>query len=524
MQSLPDSISFGEFEVDVRSRTLKKNSVTIRLQEQPFRLLLILLTRHGSVVTRDCLRTQLWAADTFVDFGANLNTAVRKLRAALDDSAADPRFIETVPRLGYRFVHPIEFPVWPERAVVSETRLRVKNHAGLVAAVCLVCALLFFVLVSRRRGIPSSLGNEVEALEMTLRGRQLLSSRDDPDSLATARELFERRLQRTQRWPTLMAGLHGLWPCSFPAGTRREHASHRTGSSRASVVPAAGQYTWTCSRILLSHGSGRLQQSLLDAERVLALAPNSAEALLAAGNAYHSAGLLEQAGSFFDRGLRISPDSVPLRTAVARNHRFRGEYGRGVAILEPIVERRLGGAVELMELYNLLHQYKAAHRIAESSVSQYGDNAVFWYQWYRARVGAGDREDARQKLVRGARIAEAIASTTENARTEVQVALLYANLNDRAQAAKHLTTALRAQENHSWTLFFAGISWAILGEEEQALSYLEQAHDGGFAPLHYLDYFSSPEVIGSDSLRRSIRYQRLRDRVYAEVPRIPAVL
>src|SRR2546428_7809266 len=100
-------LHFGVFEVDVRSGELRKQGVRIKLQEQPFHVLAVLLQRPGEVVTREQLRSENWSADTFVDFDNSLNTAINKLREALGDSADNPRFIETLPRRGYRFIAPI---------------------------------------------------------------------------------------------------------------------------------------------------------------------------------------------------------------------------------------------------------------------------------------------------------------------------------------------------------------------------------------------------------------------------------
>jgi DNA-binding winged helix-turn-helix (wHTH) protein len=102
-----DILHFGTFEVDVRSGELRKQGVRIKLQEQPFHILTVLLQRPGEVVTREELRSQNWPADTFVDFDNSLNTAINKLREALGDSADNPRFIETLPRRGYRFIAPV---------------------------------------------------------------------------------------------------------------------------------------------------------------------------------------------------------------------------------------------------------------------------------------------------------------------------------------------------------------------------------------------------------------------------------
>jgi DNA-binding winged helix-turn-helix (wHTH) protein/tetratricopeptide (TPR) repeat protein len=100
-------LRFGVFEVDLRSGELHKQGLRIKLQEQPFHVLTVLLQRPGEVVTREELRNQNWPADTFVDFDNSLNTAINKLREALGDSADSPRFIETLPRRGYRFLAPV---------------------------------------------------------------------------------------------------------------------------------------------------------------------------------------------------------------------------------------------------------------------------------------------------------------------------------------------------------------------------------------------------------------------------------
>ncbi|MGD0469695.1 MAG: tetratricopeptide repeat protein [Terriglobales bacterium] len=97
-------LRFDEFEIDLRSAELWVRGNRTRLQDQPFQVLRVLLERRGEIVTRDELKQTLWPADTFVDFDDGLNTAVRKIRDALGDSAEKPRYIETIPRRGYRFV------------------------------------------------------------------------------------------------------------------------------------------------------------------------------------------------------------------------------------------------------------------------------------------------------------------------------------------------------------------------------------------------------------------------------------
>ncbi len=107
LTSKPRFYRFGTFQLDVQSGELRRNGVKLRLPGQSFQVLLRLLQHPGEVVTREDLHRELWPADTFVDFDEGLNAAVKKLRAALSDSAENPRFIETLPRRGYRFIAPV---------------------------------------------------------------------------------------------------------------------------------------------------------------------------------------------------------------------------------------------------------------------------------------------------------------------------------------------------------------------------------------------------------------------------------
>jgi DNA-binding winged helix-turn-helix (wHTH) protein len=105
VQTHPGTVyQFGPFEVNAASGELLKNGRRIRLQELPHRLLVALLENAGEVISREELRSRLWPDDTFVDFDSSLRVAVGKLREALGDNADDPRYIETIPKRGYRFL------------------------------------------------------------------------------------------------------------------------------------------------------------------------------------------------------------------------------------------------------------------------------------------------------------------------------------------------------------------------------------------------------------------------------------
>src|ERR1700746_3332224 len=103
-------VRFGLFEADLQTGELRKNGLKVPLQGQPFQVCAILLSRSGELVSREELRQQVWPEDTFVDFDHALNTAITKIRLALGDEADNPRFVETLPRRGYRFIAPVEKP------------------------------------------------------------------------------------------------------------------------------------------------------------------------------------------------------------------------------------------------------------------------------------------------------------------------------------------------------------------------------------------------------------------------------
>src|SRR6266567_110232 len=99
----PRIIRFASFELDEGAGELRREGMKIRLQEQPFQILTILLDNAGKIVSRDELREKIWTSNTFVDFDHGINNAIKRLREALGDTAETPRFIETIPRRGYRF-------------------------------------------------------------------------------------------------------------------------------------------------------------------------------------------------------------------------------------------------------------------------------------------------------------------------------------------------------------------------------------------------------------------------------------
>jgi DNA-binding winged helix-turn-helix (wHTH) protein len=140
--------------VDLTEGALRKSGRKLRLQDQPFRLLVMLLEQPGETVTRERLKEALWSADTFVDFDHSLNAAVAKLRQALDDSADNPRFIATVARRGYRFIAPVEQPEFdsPRQQAPVAGRRRLPFVFGAAVTIAALGAVVWTVRLNTHRG------------------------------------------------------------------------------------------------------------------------------------------------------------------------------------------------------------------------------------------------------------------------------------------------------------------------------------------------------------------------------------
>ena len=126
-------IHFGVFELDLKAGVLRKHGLRLKLSEQPFQVLAVLLEKPGEIVTREELRNRLWPSDTFVDFDHGLNNAVMRLREALGDASENPRFIETIPRRGYRFIAPVSGLV-PTAAIAPDVEHDNTSNEGAKSA------------------------------------------------------------------------------------------------------------------------------------------------------------------------------------------------------------------------------------------------------------------------------------------------------------------------------------------------------------------------------------------------------
>jgi pentatricopeptide repeat protein len=217
-------VRFDAFEVDMRSGEVRKHGIRLKLHRQPFQVLSLLLEHPGDVVTREELRQKLWPGDTFVDFDTGLNSAVKKLRDALCDSAEEPRYIETLPRRGYRFIaqlrngdsstgvapidslavnplrpNPIEQGLRPERPADGELDVRPTrtSHARLWLALCGVAALALIAVTYVM--FPGHTGHASQTKIKSLAVLPLSNLSGDPTQEYLADEMTEELCGRLAR-------------------------------------------------------------------------------------------------------------------------------------------------------------------------------------------------------------------------------------------------------------------------------------------------------------------------------------
>jgi len=211
-------VRFGVFEADMEAGELRKHGLRLKLSEQPFQILAMLVARPGEVVSREVLRERLWPSDTFVDFDHGLNNAVMRLREVLGDSSDHPRFIETLPRRGYRFIAPVEFKnstsenQSPEVITVEKTvgvpdvsskngsgnsdalpnvapgqhgrRFSISRIALLAAAVLVGSALISGITVHYVRGVNASKGKANRSSSLVVLPLENLSGDKEQDYFA----------------------------------------------------------------------------------------------------------------------------------------------------------------------------------------------------------------------------------------------------------------------------------------------------------------------------------------------------
>ena len=290
---------FGAFEVDPYSKQILKSGLRVRLQAKPFQVLRILLEHAGQVVTREQLNGALWSGDTYGEFDHNLNNAINRLRHALNDQASTPRYIETLPRVGYRFIAPVVRETFPARAVSAEPATVPPPEAAprrwTIWATCLLLGLsaaagsIYYRIASDRRSAPLDNQKVREARDLYAKGRYFWNRRNRAQ-IGLAIAYFRESIDADPRSELAYSGLADSY------------------SVLGMMVPNPREY---------------YQKAEEAARKSVQLAENSGEAHASLGLVHLCNFRFAEAGAEFHKALALKPD-------YATGHHWYGLYLRDI--------------------------------------------------------------------------------------------------------------------------------------------------------------------------------------------------
>ena len=477
---------FGDFTLDLRAAELRRGGRKIRLQEQPFQILALLLARPGDLVTREEIQRRLWPADTFVDFDHGLNNAVARLREALRDSAETPQYVETVARRGYRFISPVtpvEVPAEeeataleaPPAAPTPGPEARGKWRRALVLAGIAGAAITITIGAMRHaawtgsstratahdaarvRAVPPP---RPEAYDLYLRARYHLRSQGQPD-VEEAISLLQRATTVDPQFALAQAELARAYRQKAflfaPQQKDLEDTAFVAVEKALALDPALpeghvarGRTLWT-----LPH---RFPHDAVIEEyrRALAGNPDLDEAHYELGHVYNHVGLLPEGFAELSKAAEINPSNTQARFRIGINLAYQGRDEEALEVLRGIPR--------------------------SASPSLWG------FQTASLLLHLGRRDQARDLL---AELARDSTKDEGGVRTSVE-ALLLAQSGARTKAMERITTAIeigRGFGHFHHTAYNVGSAYALLGEPQKGVQWLETAADEGFPcyPLYVRD-------------------------------------
>lgn len=394
---------FGLFEADLDGGELRKQGRLVRIQQQPFELLKALIERPNTIVTRDDLRRRLWASDVVVDFDQALNKSVTKLRDALGDSAASPRFVETIPKRGYRFLAAVTIvellaasqtktvePALSPTPAVPPTAWQPPMVISVVTVLGLVLALLTVGPWRRKAepAMPPAIAAFVDpqTTDLYARGRLALSRRSE-GSLRSATGLFGNAVALDPGYSPAYVGLADAWSLLSSYGSEdpqiamrraRDYANRALAIDPESAEAHAslGRTTmladwdwqtaeWHFRRAIeirpnystahqwyanLLSATGRHGEAEGEARKAAALDPLSLSAETSVGYVLYAARRFDDAAAALGRVIQVDPDFMQARKNLGLVRIAQGRYTEAISEFERVVRLSGGSAVAQADL------------------------------------------------------------------------------------------------------------------------------------------------------------------------------
>jgi len=430
------------FEVNLQARELRKHGIRVKLSGQPFELLILLVERPGAIISRDEMRNRLWPAQTFVDFEHSLNTAIKKLRAALGDSPENSRYVETIPRVGYRFIAPVEqvsatpppsveVSVVTDRsgtsAIVGGAGKRRRQTVFRVVILLIVVPGAYFAW-SRLRSrphpqskIPSEIHGSIDGRESTRSNRQPPSS---PKS-AEARDLYLKGMyfwnkrtvpgfqqaiecfhQATTIDPTYAPAYAGL-ANSYSLLTVYSFASAtlympqaRAAALRALELDENLAEAHTALALIAQNQDWDWQTSEKEFRRAIELNPNYATARHWYAEHLMWLGRFDEALSESERARQLDPLSLIIAADYGAILLFSRQYDRAIEQFRSVLRKdpNFGRASVIWAAYVEKRMFTQALAQIESWHRLNGEGPWYW-SWQAYIYGrAGQLERARREL------------------------------------------------------------------------------------------------------------------------------
>jgi DNA-binding winged helix-turn-helix (wHTH) protein/Tfp pilus assembly protein PilF len=457
-------VRFGDYEVDRDARELRRSGQRVPLQAQPFAVLEMLVERAGEVVTREELRTRVWPATVYVDFDHGLNNAINRLRRALNDSAESPRYLETLPRVGYRFIHAIErADATPVRQAVQRANGRWALRVGAIAAAAVaVVALSFGAARWARQDVGGATYTpSAVARDAYLRGIELFEQRRKESTERSIEEL-RRAIEADPNFAAAYAAL----AMSYALAGGPTIARYRNPSEVVAPALAAAHRALQLDpnlvegHVALANVLNQLMPWSVESDvviensylRALELDASDANAHLFLGNFLSKRGRNSEAVDQFRFALAEDPLSPSANSRLGMELMAIGETDEGIELLRKTVELdpfqfnaqvRLGWAyLDLAELDAAEVAFEAAERISPDSAKSTGGLAV---------VAARRGDSARAHT-----LLETVLSAADVSADSFEVAMIYVALKDADRSIEWLARTART----SRTLHMAG-QWGI---------------------------------------------------------------